>query len=54
MNQNMIMMSKVGKVMNKVFLDKVWAPKCGKKVDPFSKAGLALGLELGLGLAFKV
>ena len=46
------MVFKVGKVMKKVFLDKVWAPKCAKS-GLFSKAGLALGLGLGLRLAFQ-
>ena len=36
-------MSKVGKVMKKVFLDKVLAQKC-EKMAFFLKPGLALGL----------
>ena len=39
------MVSKVRKVMKKVFLDKVWATKCGK-VAFLLKLGLALGLRL--------
>ena len=45
------MVSKVGKVMKKMFLDKVWAPKCGKS-GLFQKLALALGI--GLGLAFEI
>ena len=47
------MVSKVGKVMKKEFLDNRFCPKCGK-VDIFQKLGLALGLGLGLGLAIQV
>ena len=47
------MMSKVGKVMKKVFLDKVGAPKCEKSGLFFQKSGLALGLGLECGMAFQ-
>ena len=46
-------MSKVGKVMEKEFLDNRLGPKCGK-VDIFQMLGLVLGLGLGLGLAIQV
>ena len=47
------MVSKVGKVMKKDFLDNFLGPKCGKS-GLFQKLGLALGLGLGLGLAIQV
>ena len=46
------MVSKVGKVMKKEFLD-VLCPKCAKS-GLFQKLGFALGLGLGLGLAIQV
>ena len=39
--------------MKKEFLDNVLGPKC-EKSGLFQKLGLALGLELGLGLAIQV
>ena len=61
------MVSKVGKVIQEEFLEKVLGPKCAKsglglglgfsffskKWTFFPKLGLALGLGLGLGLAFQ-
>ena len=47
------MVSKVGKVMKKEFLDNVLGPNCGKS-GLFSNLGLALGLGLGLGLGFAI
>ena len=47
------MVSKVGKVMEKDFLDNRLGPKWGK-VDIFQILGLASGLGLGLGLAIQV
>ena len=47
--------SNVGKVIQEEFLEKVldWAQSV-QKVDFFQNLGLALGLRLGLGLAFQV
>ena len=44
------MVSKVGKVIQEEFLEKVLGPKCAKSGLFFLKLGLAIGLGLGLGL----
>ena len=46
------MVSKVGKVIQEEFLEKVLGLKCAKSAL-FQNLGLALGLGLGLGLAFR-